>query len=62
MKLSDTDYSVEEVEMIDQHLFKRLEEEKKARYNWRKVMTMVQLVNGLSKMEVNNNNEDFEEV
>ena len=41
-------YTVDEVEDIDQTLFKTLEKEKKARFNWRKVMTMIQLVKALS--------------
>lgn len=44
-------YTHEQVEQIDKSLFTRLEIEKKARFNWRKVMTMIQLVKVLSKRE-----------
>ena len=38
---NDDDYTVEEVEEMDQHLFTRLILEKKALWNWRKLMTMI---------------------
>ena len=42
------------VEEIDQYLFKRLEIEKKARFNWRKVNLMINLVRALSVRESDN--------
>ncbi len=47
-KKLDTEYSVEEVEEIDQYLFDRLQKEKIARWNWRRVMTMISIVKHLS--------------
>ena len=37
----DAIYSAEEVEEIDRSLFTKLEKEKTARFNWRKIMTMI---------------------
>lgn len=48
---SEYDYKAEEMEMIDQQLFDTLEKEKKARFNWRKIMTMIQLVKALSSTD-----------
>ena len=44
-------YPVEEVEEIDKSLFTKLEKEKNARLNWRRLMTMIQLVKALSNRE-----------
>ena len=44
----DDKYPVEEIEDIDTILFDTLEKEKKARFNWRKIMTMIQLLKALS--------------
>lgn len=38
---SEEEYTAAEIEQIDQSLFNRLETEKKARYNWRKILTMI---------------------
>ena len=40
-KMRDDIYSVQDIERINQELFITLEKEKKARFNWRKVMTMI---------------------
>ena len=37
----DQTYTVEEVEAIDQPLFEKLQTEKQARFNWRRIMTMI---------------------
>ena len=47
----DEIYTADEVEEIDRSLFTKLEKEKNARFNWRKIMTMIQLVKALSTRE-----------
>ena len=47
----DTYYPLEKVEEIDQLLFLRLISERKARRNWRTLMTMISIVKHLSERE-----------
>ena len=42
------------MDQIDEKIFIRLEQETRARYNWRKVLTMIQLVKALSPREAAN--------
>ena len=48
---SDYEYTAEEVEEIDQKVFERIEKEKKARSNWRRLLTQIQIVRALSTSE-----------
>lgn len=49
--MDDKFYTPEQIDLIDEELFIRLSTEKKARANWRKLMTMIQLVKALSSGE-----------
>ena len=48
---SDYEYTAEEVEELDQIVFERIEKEKKARSNWRRLLTQIQIVKALSTRE-----------
>jgi hypothetical protein len=54
VKKADNEYSVEELEQVDELLFIRLQKEKMARFNWRRVMTMISIVKHLGSRQSSN--------